>query len=230
MSAGYACRYHTAGAAPLQPGDGVTTSIVFDFGAVLFDWRPDLLVTEQFPELATSPQLAQALVREIFHHNDWQSFDRGTVELEQVIARTARRLALPQIGMQALMSGIAERLQPIPESLALLTRLRERREQAGDVRLYFLSNMPAPYARVLERRHGFLRWFDGGVFSGDAHLSKPDPAIYALLESRYALEPAGIVFMDDLLANVAVARARGWRGIHFASAEQASPLIFPVAA
>lgn len=208
----------------------MTTSIVFDFGAVLFDWRPDLLVAEQFPDLATSPQTSQALVREIFHHDDWQSFDCGTVELDQVIARTASRLALPQAGLATLMSGIGERLQPIPESLALLTRLRERRDQSGDIRLYFLSNMPVLFARVLERRHAFLRWFDGGVFSGDVRLIKPDPAIYALLESRYALEPSRIVFMDDLLPNVAVARARGWRGIHFASAEQAGPLIFPVAA
>lgn len=208
----------------------MTTAIVFDFGAVLFDWRPDLMVAEQFPEIAHTPHLAQALVRDIFHHDDWQSFDRGTVELEQVIARTARRLALPQSGMDTLMSGIGERLQPIPETLALLGRLRDRRDQTGDVRLYFLSNMPAPFARVLERRHAFLDWFDGGIFSGDARLIKPDPAIYALLESRYALEPSRIVFMDDLLPNVAVARARGWRGIHFASADQASALILPAAA
>lgn len=215
---------------PVQPGDALTTSIVFDFGAVLFDWRPDRMVVEQFPHRASTPDLAQALLRDIFHHDDWQSFDRGTMELEQVIARTARRLALPPTDVETMLSGIPERLQPIPQTLALLTRLRERRDQCADVRLYYLSNMPAPFARVLERRHDFLGWFDGGVFSGDARLTKPDPAIYALLESRYALEPSRIVFMDDLPANVAVARARGWRGIHFTTAERAGPLIFPVAA
>ena len=208
----------------------MTTSIVFDFGAVLFDWRPDLMVAEYFPQIAATPHLAQALVREIFHHDDWQSFDRGTLELEQVIERTARRLALPPQDMATLMSGIGERLQPIPASVALLTRLRERREQADDVRLYFLSNMPSPFARVLERRHAFLAWFDGGVFSGDARVIKPDPAIYALLETRYGLQPSRTVFLDDLLPNIAVARARGWRGIHFESAEQASLQLFPVAA
>lgn len=205
----------------------MTTSIVFDFGAVLFDWRPDLMVSERFPEIAHTPQLAQSLARDIFHHDDWQSFDRGDVELPDVIARTALRLALPHAAMDTLMSGIGERLQPIPATVAMLTRLRQRREESGDVRLYFLSNMPAPFARTLERRHHFLHWFDGGIFSGDARLAKPDPAIYALLEKRYALNPSQTVFMDDLLANVAVAEARGWRGIHFASAEQANPLIFP---
>ncbi len=201
----------------------MTTAIVFDFGAVLFSWRPDLLVAEQFAHRAPTPQAAQALARDIFHHDDWQSFDRGTLELEHVIERTAERLVLPQPGMATLMSGIGERLAPITESLALLTRLRDRRDQSGDIRLYYLSNMPAPFARVLERRHPFLRWFDGGVFSGDVQLIKPDPAIFALLEARYGLDPARTIFLDDLAANVAAAQARGWRGVHFTSAAQAAP-------
>jgi putative hydrolase of the HAD superfamily len=208
----------------------MTTDVVFDFGAVLFTWRPDLLVAEVFPDRAASPQAARALAHDIFHHDDWQSFDRGVVALDEVIARTAQRLALPQPHVGTLMSGIGERLTPMPDSLALLTRLRERREQVGDVRLFFLSNMPVPYARVLERRHGFLRWFDGGVFSGDVQLIKPDPAIYALLESRYALDPARTVFLDDLAANVAAAQVRGWRAIQFQSATQAAAqLILPTA-
>ena len=36
----------------------MTTDVVFDFGAVLFSWRPDLLVAEQFPSQAATPQAA----------------------------------------------------------------------------------------------------------------------------------------------------------------------------
>ncbi len=205
----------------------MTINIVFDFGAVLFSWRPDLLLAEQFPLRAATPQAAQALAHDIFHHDDWQSFDRGTLALEHVAERTARRTELPVQQLWNFMSGIGERLAPMPDSVALLTMLREQRDRHGDLRLYFLSNMPAPFARVLEHRHAFLSWFDGGVFSGDVQLIKPDPAIYALLETRYALEPAKTVFVDDLVANVAAAQARGWRGVHFQSAEQAAPHLVP---
>lgn len=206
----------------------MTTNIVFDFGAVVFGWRPDLLVAEHFPDMATTPQQAQALARDMFRHDDWHLFDQGKLALPIVVERTARRLVLPQAALAAFMSGIGERLSPIPDTVDWLARLRERRERSGDVRLYFLSNMPAPFARVLERRHGFLQWFDGGVFSGDVQLIKPDPAIYALLESRYALAPARTVFIDDLAANVAAAQARGWRAIVFESARQAAthPALF----
>lgn len=34
----------------------MTSNIVFDFGAVLFSWRPDLLLAEQFPHRAAMPK------------------------------------------------------------------------------------------------------------------------------------------------------------------------------
>jgi putative hydrolase of the HAD superfamily len=80
--------------------------------------------------------------------------------------------------------------------------------------------MPQPYARILERNNAFLKWFDGGIFSGDVKLIKPEHAIYQMLQTRYQLEPAQTVFIDDLLANVKAARALGWHGIHFESAQQ----------
>ena len=60
----------------------------------------------------------------------------------------ARRLALPQANLATFMSGIGERLTPIADTVDWLARLRERRDRTGDVRLYFLSNMPEPFARV----------------------------------------------------------------------------------
>ena len=51
-------------------------------------------------------------------------------------------------------------------------------------------------------------------------LIKPEPAIYQLLQTRYALEPTQTVFIDDLLGNIEAAQAHGWHGIHFKTAEQ----------
>lgn len=189
-------------------------NVVFDFGAVLFTWQPAALLSEHFPELAATPDQAGDMARAIFSHDDWQSFDRGTLEIDTVIDRTATRLALPRDSLQALMAPIGERLQPIAANVALLGRLRERRERHGDVRLYFLSNMPEPFARTLEQRHDFLQWFDGGIFSGDVKLAKPDPAIFRLLASRYQLEQARTLFIDDALVNVNAAAALGWQTIH----------------
>ncbi|QBK04679.1 HAD family phosphatase [Hylemonella gracilis] len=197
-------------------------NIVFDFGAVLFTWQPAELVRRHFPHLTPTPQAAEALARDLFHHEDWQGFDRGAHALDEAVERISARLALPGDALHAFLAPIGERLAPIDATVALLARLRAQREcdPAGGLRLYFLSNMPAPYARVLERRHDFIGWFDGGIFSGDVQLAKPQPEIYRLLESRYGLEPARTVFIDDMQANVEAARNLGWQAVHCTQPER----------
>jgi putative hydrolase of the HAD superfamily len=202
-------------------------NVVFDFGAVLFTWRPVDLVTECFPDRAPTPALAGHLAHEVFGHTDWQGFDRGAVSMAEVIDRTVDRLGLDRAALTKLVESIGERLVPMPDSLALLNRLQalraEQRAKGGEpLNLYFLSNMPVPYARTLEQSHPFLQKFDGGIFSGDVLLIKPEPAIYQLLQTRYALDPAQTIFIDDLLGNIDAARAQGWHGIHFKNAEQVS--------
>ncbi len=196
-------------------------NIVFDFGAVLFTWQPGKLLLQAFPGRVDTPQEAAELSHQMFGHPDWHDFDRGVLEIEVVIDRTARRLALPADALARLVRGIGDNLVPIDETVALLQWLHARR-LAGDgvAGLYYLSNMPGPYARFLESQHGFLKCFDGGIFSGDVHHIKPEPEIYELLENRYALPPAQIVFIDDLKHNVQAATARGWQGIQYESAAQ----------
>ncbi len=128
--------------------------------------------------------------------------------------RTAVRLDLPPGLLSAMLASIPGYLAPIEVTVKLLAELKARQAGEPDLRLYFLSNMPMPFARALEARHAFLSWFDGGIFSGDVGLAKPDPAIFELTESRHDLRPASTVFIDDHLANVEAARARGWSAIH----------------
>jgi len=206
-------------------------NIVFDFGAVLFTWQPRVLIATHFPEQAATPEQAAVLAHAVFAHADWHNFDRGVLPAHAVSVRTAARLGLPEPALRALIDGIAEHLQPMPDTLAVLAQLRALRDQQPDrLRLHFLSNMPIPYARLLEQKHAFLSWFDGGVFSGDVQLVKPEPEIYELLESRYALVPGNTIFIDDLADNVASARARGWHGIHFESARQLHAQLMPLLA
>ena len=189
-------------------------NVVFDFGAVLFAWQPVQLVSHHFSERAATPAQAQQLARAIFHHVDWQGFDVGKVALDEVIGRTALRLDLPHETVYSALAPIGEQLVPIACNVALLARLCERRASHGDLTLYFLSNMPEPFARSLERRIDFLQWFDGGIFSSDVKLGKPDPDIYHLLASRFRLEAAETLFIDDTQANVNAADALGWQTIH----------------
>jgi putative hydrolase of the HAD superfamily len=189
-------------------------NVVFDLGAVLLSWEPVSLVHAEFTHLAPTAEAAHALAREMFHHEDWLGFDRGTHSLDDAIGRMALRLSLPVDRLNEALAPMGERLEPIAVTIDLLDGLRARRDAGEHLRLYYLSNMPVPYARVLEERHAFFRWFDGGIFSGDVRIIKPQRAIYELLAARYRLAAADTVFIDDSLPNVLAARELGWQAIH----------------
>jgi putative hydrolase of the HAD superfamily len=195
-------------------------NIVFDFGAVLFGWEPHKLVRAYFPALTDSDEAAQQLARRIFHHADWQSFDAGLLAEADTVARLQARTQLPLAALRQMVADIGVKLPPLPGSVALLAQLRARRDAGEPLELFFLSNMPEPYARVLEKKHDFIGWFKDGIFSGDVKLIKPDAAIYQLCDQRFGIAGQNTLFIDDSLPNVHAARAHGWRAIHLPQPEQ----------
>lgn len=190
-------------------------NVVFDFGAVLFTWRPIEIVSEAFPSRAATTTEAKHLAHAMFSHEDWHDYDRGLLEMDAVVDRLSTRLELNHEAVQNLVQNIGACLRPINETVAVLQTLQARRQAGEGVRgLYYLSNMPRPYARELEQKHAFIQHFDGGIFSGDVLLSKPNPAIYQMLQTRYQLRPENTLFIDDLQANVQAAQDIGWHGLH----------------
>jgi putative hydrolase of the HAD superfamily len=194
--------------------------VVFDFGGVVFDWKPAAMVRAHFGDDLQGFDSPDALARAIFSHADWHAFDRGERALDEVIAQTAQRLAIGHANMHALMAYIGEQLQPIATTVQLLGDLQARRKAGKGIRLLFLSNMPAPFARTLEQHHAFLDCFDGGIFSADVLLAKPQPEIYQLLAQRYQLEAARTLFIDDHGPNVQAAAAMGWQTLHLTDPAQ----------
>ncbi len=192
--------------------------VVFDFGAVVFQWRPTVMLRRELPHLATDETRAAHWAAQIFqsYGGDWGEFDRGVLSVPDLVARLCARTGLQRNDAQTAVDGVARELQPQPAMVALLQRLH-----AAGRPLHFLSNMPAGIASELEARHDFFRCFASGVFSARVQLIKPDPAIYRLAAARFQAAPADLVFIDDHPPNIAAAKALGWDGFVFKCAAQA---------
>lgn len=193
------------------------STLVFDFGGVLFDWHPPRLLARELPQRCADEAAGAALAATFFqgYGGDWGDFDRGTIEPDALVPRIAARTGLRAEEVRRVMDGVPRELAPIAARVALLDRVR----RAGPV--YFLSNMPAPYAEHLERTHEFVGWFADGLFSGREGLIKPEPAIFERAARRFGCAPAELVFLDDHGPNVAAARAAGWCALQFRDAQQA---------
>lgn len=196
--------------------------IVFDLGGVMFNWHPVAMLRREIPHVATCASSAVHWVAQIFqgYQGDWGDFDRGTVGVPELVQRIVRRTGLAEADVRTVVDGVARELAPLPDSVALLRDLH-----AAGRELYFLSNMPAPYADHLQSANPFMGWFADGVFSARVGHNKPEPAIYELAARRFGATPRELLFIDDHLANIEAAQAMGWQGFQFSSAAQARALL-----
>ncbi|MDB5820020.1 MAG: haloacid dehalogenase [Rhizobacter sp.] len=193
--------------------------VVFDFGGVVFRWEPRELLMSVLGHHASDAESADALGLRIFQKfavgSDWGEFDRGTIDTPQLVERIASRSGLPPHDVLAVIEAVPPHLDLQTGTIEVMRRLKE----AGH-RLFYLSNMPAPFADELERIHPFFAWFEAGIFSARVHLIKPEPAIFALASERFGVAPADMLFIDDLPHNIDEARRSGWQGIVFKSPAQ----------
>jgi putative hydrolase of the HAD superfamily len=188
-------------------------NVIFDLGGVLITWRPQEIIDAFY----TEPALRAALREHVFEHADWVEMDRGTLDELALVPRFAGRMARSESEMAALFDRVRDSLLPMPATVELANRLRER-----GLKLYALSNMSKAMFRHLESRYEFFSLFDGIVISAAVNLMKPEPQIYEHLVRRFSLSAAETVFIDDLPRNVEAARRLGMSAIRFENVEQCS--------
>lgn len=197
----------------------MTKAVVFDFGAVLFQWQPYRLLQACVPELAPDEASARRVAAQIFESftpdSDWARFDLGRIAEAELADRIAARIGVRPEQVRCVIDAIPPHLQPQPATVALLKQLK-----AAGHRLFYLSNMPHPYADHLERCNDFVADFQDGIFSARVGLMKPHAAIFELAEQRFGLVPVDTLFIDDHAGNVDAARARGWQAVRFVDAAQ----------
>lgn len=196
-----------------------TQAVVFDFGGVLFNWQPAKLIQSVLPHLASNDAEALKLASEVFQSfvpgSDWSEFDRGALSWDEVRDQIALRTGLAAADVHSLMEAIPPHLAPMPATVNWLDRLAD----AG-VPLYFLSNMPRPYAEFLQREHAFLNRFSEGVFSCHVGQIKPNADIFQTAADQFGVAPERTVFIDDNIHNIETARSLGWRAVQFVDAAQ----------
>ena len=205
-------------------------NLVFDLGQVMIRWEPTALVRQYFPDRCGTDAQTQALAQACFRSRAWSDFDAGLLDTDGVALQLAQSIQEPLLRARAMVVDIAHALMPIADSVALLQQLHQWRmaQPETSLRLYYLSNMPEPYADHLIEAHSYFHAFDGGVFSGRVKLAKPDPAIYAHAELVLGLVPAHTVFFDDHWPNVQAANDRGWQGVHVPQPGQLPTLLTPL--
>jgi 2-haloacid dehalogenase len=186
------------------------SAVVFDLGGVLIDWDPRYLYRSLFDgdEVAMDRFLATVCTPE---WNRGQDAGRPWSEaISTLVAAHPEHADLIRAFWDRWPETLGDAIAPTVDVLADL--------HAAGVPLYALSNWSAETFPIARPRYPFLDWFDGIVISGEVGAAKPDRRIYDALIERHDLDPASLVFVDDVPANVAAAEQLGMRGLTFTSA------------
>jgi putative hydrolase of the HAD superfamily len=195
---------------PVAPGAPKRVrQVIFDLGGVLLEWNPRAVLARFYADEA----LQDAVHTGVFRHPDWLEMDRGTLEEVQAVERFAARTQRPATELSALMAAVRESLIPLPESIQLVREL-----STAGVPLYAISNIPAATFDFLRRRYTFWNSFRGFVISGEIKMLKPEERIFRHAISRFALDPAQTVFIDDHAPNIEAAARLGFATILFEGA------------
>jgi glucose-1-phosphatase len=179
-------------------------NIVFDLGNVLISFRPsEYFDKKQYPE-----NIKARILSDIFGSKEWLMLDNGELTTAEVIESIASRSSLRKEEISHIFNLRTELMYPLDQNVKLLPELKKQ-----GFRLYFLSNFPADIFEEIRSGYYFFKYFDGGIISAEAKLSKPDSRIYKKLMEKYSLLPEESLFVDDLEANVKAAESVGMKGL-----------------
>ena len=183
-------------------------AVVFDLGNVIVRWDP----YGPFEGFASRAEI-EAVFAEIdfFAINHAQDAGRSWAEgRAEVAARFPGREWVLDHYLTYFERAVPG---PVPGTEAILEALR-----ADGFRLFGLTNFSAEtYPRALPAAPA-IGLLEDVLVSGAVGLTKPDPAIFALLLERYGLAPGSTLFVDDGARNVEAARACGLHAVVFTDA------------
>lgn len=190
-------------------------TVIFDIGNVLvkFAWKP--YVKELFDE-ETADHITEAL----WYDGYWNEFDRGVLTDTQIREKMVAYAPKYEKEIHYALDHAGKCLHKFDYAIPWIQEIKEKGYQ-----VLFLSN----YSKFLMKANpgvlDFLPFMDGGVFSCDVKLIKPDSAIYAKICEMYNLNPNECMFIDDYAANIEAANAFGIHGFLFEGYEKSYPIL-----
>ena len=195
---------------------GQVLTLALDVDGVLLD--PDRNGAGHWTnELTARFGIERAQVRQSFFMTSWDDVVNGRRSVEDGLAEALALIGTTVDVESVLSCWFDADYAPIDETFDLA-----RRAAAAGCRVVLATNQEHRRADYLHRRIGATVPLDGVIYSAGVGCQKHDPRFFETASDRLGLDAdrrASVVFVDDVMHNVEVARSAGWRAVH-ASADQ----------
>lgn len=188
-------------------------NIVFDLGRVVIDFDP----FSYLKKLGLDDKTSKFLGNAVFEGEEWKECDEGRYgSNKELIPVLIKRYPEYQKEIELALNEKWEEILTLKEESGKL--IKNLKQQGFNI--YILSNLSED-AHNAVKKYDFFDSIDGGIYSYQVKLCKPDRIIYIELINKYNLEPNETIFIDDREENIKAAEELGIYGIIFKDVENA---------
>lgn len=189
----------------------MTPVFIFDLGKVLVDFDYSIAARK----IAASSSQPPENLHGFLGNSHWLvEYESGRMTRAEFFA--AVRDAIGFRGdvheFSRIFANIFTEISPM---IALHAELRQRGFQT-----FIFSNTNDLAIEHIRRNFPFFKNFDGYILSYEVGAMKPQPQIYEAMEKLCGHSGADLIYIDDLPANIAAGKARGWQAILHERPEQ----------
>ena len=187
------------------------TTVVFDLGGVVFDYRP----ADRRRRFAAITGLPEADVQKrLFDSGYSASCDSGRLSGTRLFDEGVRVLG-QRMSLERFRDAWISAFTPNPAVIEIAKRLKERFPLA-----LLTNNSDLVRDGLVGSYPDTMALFRPQFFSCDFGIQKPHPKIFETALSMLDLEPVAVLFIDDAPKHVAGAASLGLSTIRYQSPEQ----------
>ena len=181
-------------------------TIIFDIGNVLvdFDWG------EYINNIFTNKETVSAVRDALFGSSFWSELDRGVLSRDELLEGFRKRANGYAEEIRIAFDRVGDALTCFDYTIPWIKELKAR-----GFRVLYLSNYSHHVTQCNPKVLEFTDHMDGGIFSCNVKLIKPDRRIYEKLITQYSLIPENCIFIDDNADNIKAANKLGINAIRF---------------
>ena len=181
------------------------TTVVFDLG--------DVLIKSNMQEkLRKNPKIPNQQIYPLLEK--WFDDDLDLLSKEEYIDTISKRLA-PDFS--DIVPDIVDAFSDIEVLSYTIPTLKDLKERGYNI--YYLSNWSRWGVEILRENNklDFLSLFDGGLFSYEVGVKKPDRKIYDAFLKKFKINPKEAIFVDNKKKNIDAAEKFGIKGVLFSN-------------
>ena len=184
-------------------------NIIFDIGRVLIEFEWHDYVRRLFGE-----ETAEKVTAAMWGTGYWKQLDIALLTDDEILELFYSAGPEYKKEIREAFDRVGECVVRRDWAIPMIDKLK-----AEGYRVLYLSNFSDHVMGSNPEALDFIPHMEGGIFSCDVNVIKPDTDIYTRLIRKYDLVPEECLFIDDHIDNCAAARKCGMKAIRFTDKE-----------